>query len=55
MPKLLIAVKHFMEADGGRRCTMDELKEFKNALSESDRTQFTAELTQIMGVEVENS
>jgi hypothetical protein len=52
MPKLLIAVKNYME-DGGEKCSMAELKAFKDCLTPAEREDFAAQLTEILGVEVE--
>lgn len=49
--KLLIAVKKFME-DGGDKLSITELKAFSDSLTDAEREQFAAELTDIMGVEV---
>ena len=40
--KLIIAIKHYMEADGGRKVGMDEMKGFKEAMTLADRAEYTA-------------
>lgn len=40
--KLAIAIKKFMEADGGRAVSLPEMKEFLSVCNETDREEYAA-------------
>ena len=51
---VMMGVKKLIEADGDK-ITAAELMDFKKSLSDADKAQFAAELTELLGVEVDAS
>lgn len=51
---VMMGVKKLIEQDGDK-VTAAELMDFKKSLSDADKAQFAAELTEILGVEVDAS
>lgn len=50
--KLVIALKKYFEADGGRPVSMSEMKDFLSAITDSDRAEYVAWFN-AQGVQVE--
>lgn len=53
MPKLIIAIKKYMEADGGAPVNIGEMKAFKDAMTDADRAEYRAWF-ESQGVQIED-